>query len=412
MTGYLGLGSNVGDRRANLQAAVDALGAHGVAVTASSSTYDTDPVGEVLDQPAFLNACLRIETDLEPEALLDACKAVERELGRAPEGGVRHGPRPIDVDVLLLGDRELPLRAADAAARAGDERGASCSSRCSSSTSSCARPTATRLRDALARLRPRRGRAPPRLAAAAALDGRDRHALAPLARVRAAGDVAVPVGAQPQRQASAGRPARIGRMSPIVCISRIVARSGGRRRSAPRRRCTPSAIQPSTRSRWSGQRARGRRGRRRRRPRSGGARCARRRAPAAQHRARDRRQLRARRSRPSRCGAPRRRPQQPPGQRLEHLVAPALGPLDVRAPSPSAGYSGGSGTSPSRRRRIAREPTSFVAVERDRRNRPRAERSRWSAACIGGGSSTTSYGMPLSSSARSTAAHGCEPWTT
>jgi 2-amino-4-hydroxy-6-hydroxymethyldihydropteridine diphosphokinase len=102
--GYLGLGSNVGDRRANLQAAVDRLPAQGVAVLASSSTYDTDPVGLVLDQPAFLNACVRIETDLEPEALLDACKAVERELGRDLEGGIRHGPRPIDVDLLLLGD--------------------------------------------------------------------------------------------------------------------------------------------------------------------------------------------------------------------------------------------------------------------------------------------------------------------
>jgi 2-amino-4-hydroxy-6-hydroxymethyldihydropteridine diphosphokinase len=104
--GYLGLGSNVGDRRANLQAAADALPAHGVEVLASSSTYDTDPVGEVLDQPAFLNACLRIETVLGPEELLDACKAVERELGRDLEGGVRHGPRPIDVDLLLLGGVE------------------------------------------------------------------------------------------------------------------------------------------------------------------------------------------------------------------------------------------------------------------------------------------------------------------
>jgi 2-amino-4-hydroxy-6-hydroxymethyldihydropteridine diphosphokinase len=104
--GYLGLGSNVGDRRANLQAAVDRLPPQGVAVLASSSTFDTDPVGLVLDQPAFLNACIRIETDLEPEALLDACKAVERELGRDLEGGIRHGPRPIDVDLLLLGDTE------------------------------------------------------------------------------------------------------------------------------------------------------------------------------------------------------------------------------------------------------------------------------------------------------------------
>ena len=99
--GYLGLGSNVGDRRANLQAAVEELWTHGVMVLASSSVYETEPVGEVLDQREFFNACVRIETELEPEPLLDACKAVERALGREP-GGVRHGPRPIDVDVLLL----------------------------------------------------------------------------------------------------------------------------------------------------------------------------------------------------------------------------------------------------------------------------------------------------------------------
>ncbi|CAN5276875.1 2-amino-4-hydroxy-6-hydroxymethyldihydropteridinediphosphokinase [soil metagenome] len=103
---YLGLGSNVGDRRANLQAALAALPAHGVAVLASSATYDTDPVGEIREQPEFLNACLRVQTALDPEALLDACKAVERELGRAA-GGPRHGPRPIDVDLLLLGDIEF-----------------------------------------------------------------------------------------------------------------------------------------------------------------------------------------------------------------------------------------------------------------------------------------------------------------
>ena len=72
---------------------------------AASSVYQTAPVGEVLDQPDFLNACLRSRTELGPEELLDAAKAVERELGREP-GGVRHGQRPIDVDVLLLGDLE------------------------------------------------------------------------------------------------------------------------------------------------------------------------------------------------------------------------------------------------------------------------------------------------------------------
>jgi 2-amino-4-hydroxy-6-hydroxymethyldihydropteridine diphosphokinase len=65
--------------------------------------YETEPVGLVLDQPDFLNACLRVSTELDPEGLLDAAKAVEREVGRTA-GEVRHGPRVIDVDVLLLGD--------------------------------------------------------------------------------------------------------------------------------------------------------------------------------------------------------------------------------------------------------------------------------------------------------------------
>jgi 2-amino-4-hydroxy-6-hydroxymethyldihydropteridine diphosphokinase len=104
--GYLGLGSNEGDRLANLRAARAALPGRGIEVLASSSVFETAPQGEVTDQPDFLNACLRIRTGLEPERLLDACKAVERELGRTP-GGARHGPRPIDVDVLLLGGGEL-----------------------------------------------------------------------------------------------------------------------------------------------------------------------------------------------------------------------------------------------------------------------------------------------------------------
>ena len=106
MIGYLGLGSNVGDRRKALEDAVRLLPRHGVDVLTSSSVYETEPVGEVLDQREFFNACVRVETELGPEELLAACKAVERELGREP-GGVRHGPRPIDVDVLLLGDVEF-----------------------------------------------------------------------------------------------------------------------------------------------------------------------------------------------------------------------------------------------------------------------------------------------------------------
>jgi 2-amino-4-hydroxy-6-hydroxymethyldihydropteridine diphosphokinase len=103
--GYLGLGSNVGDRRGHLTAALRLLPDRGVEVLASSSVYETEPVGLVLDQRDFYNACIRVETDLGPEELLDACKAVERSLGREA-GGVRHGPRPIDVDVLLLGSLE------------------------------------------------------------------------------------------------------------------------------------------------------------------------------------------------------------------------------------------------------------------------------------------------------------------
>jgi 2-amino-4-hydroxy-6-hydroxymethyldihydropteridine diphosphokinase len=67
--------------------------------------YETQPVGLVPDQRDFFNACVRIETGHDPEQLLDACKAVERELGR-PTGGPRQGPRPIDLDVLLLDSLE------------------------------------------------------------------------------------------------------------------------------------------------------------------------------------------------------------------------------------------------------------------------------------------------------------------
>lgn len=105
MRGYLGLGSNVGDRLANLRAAVDALRERGVTVTKQSSVYETAPQGEILDQPDFLNAAVEIDTQLDPEELLDVCKEVERALGREP-GQPRHSPRPIDVDLLLLGDLE------------------------------------------------------------------------------------------------------------------------------------------------------------------------------------------------------------------------------------------------------------------------------------------------------------------
>jgi 2-amino-4-hydroxy-6-hydroxymethyldihydropteridine diphosphokinase len=105
-SGYLGLGSNVGDSAAHLRAAIELLGERGVEVEAVSSAYATEPVGEILDQPDFLNAAIRIRTELEPEQLLDVCKEVEAERGRAFDTP-RHSPRPLDVDLLLLGDIEL-----------------------------------------------------------------------------------------------------------------------------------------------------------------------------------------------------------------------------------------------------------------------------------------------------------------
>ncbi len=105
-TGYLGLGSNVGDPAAQLRAAVVLMPENEIKVEAISSTYLTEPVGEVLDQPDFLNAAVRIRTSLEPEELLEACKEIEAERGRSFDAP-RHSPRPLDLDLLLLGDVQL-----------------------------------------------------------------------------------------------------------------------------------------------------------------------------------------------------------------------------------------------------------------------------------------------------------------
>lgn len=102
-TAYLGLGSNVGDPPANLTRAIELLGAKGLPVEAVSSGYLTQPVGEVLDQPDFLNAVIAVGTELGPEDLLDLVKSVEAEMGRET-GLPRHSPRIIDIDLLLLGE--------------------------------------------------------------------------------------------------------------------------------------------------------------------------------------------------------------------------------------------------------------------------------------------------------------------
>lgn len=97
---YLGLGSNLGDRHETLQRAIDLLAERGVTTVASSSVWETDPVGGPEGQPAFLNAVIRVETEDDPRALLEAARAAEDACGRVR--AVHWGPRTLDVDVLLV----------------------------------------------------------------------------------------------------------------------------------------------------------------------------------------------------------------------------------------------------------------------------------------------------------------------
>jgi 2-amino-4-hydroxy-6-hydroxymethyldihydropteridine diphosphokinase len=103
---YVGLGANIGSRRATLERALELLEAEdGIEVVAVSSFRETDPVG-FLDQPRFLNAAAMLETELPPRELLGRLLAVERALGRTREGP-RFGPRTVDLDLLLYGDARL-----------------------------------------------------------------------------------------------------------------------------------------------------------------------------------------------------------------------------------------------------------------------------------------------------------------
>jgi len=101
---YLSLGSNIGDRSANIARAIAALGERGVSVTRESSLYETEPV-EFREQDWFLNSVIEGETELEPEELMKELLAIERSLGR--ERRVPKGPRVIDIDVLFYGDRVI-----------------------------------------------------------------------------------------------------------------------------------------------------------------------------------------------------------------------------------------------------------------------------------------------------------------
>jgi len=98
----LSLGSNIGSRRANLRAALERLAAADLVIERCSALYDTDPVGEITDQRSFLNMCVLARTQLPAAQLLARCKAIELALGRDPDAP-RHAPRPVDIDILLLG---------------------------------------------------------------------------------------------------------------------------------------------------------------------------------------------------------------------------------------------------------------------------------------------------------------------
>lgn len=109
-TAYLGLGSNLGDRVANLASALDALERAGLTVEAVSSVYDTPPWGEpppgLTEPPRYANAAAAVRLDLEPVDLLRLCKGIEVAAGRDLHA-LRNAPRVLDLDVLLLGDVEM-----------------------------------------------------------------------------------------------------------------------------------------------------------------------------------------------------------------------------------------------------------------------------------------------------------------
>lgn len=103
---YVGLGANLGDRERTLRAAVDALGAEpGIGVVAVSTLRETDPVG-VGEQPRFLNGAVVLDTTLTPDELLERLLALEQRFGRIRRPG-EHGPRTLDLDLLLYGDEVI-----------------------------------------------------------------------------------------------------------------------------------------------------------------------------------------------------------------------------------------------------------------------------------------------------------------
>jgi 2-amino-4-hydroxy-6-hydroxymethyldihydropteridine diphosphokinase len=106
MIGYLSLGSNIGDRKASLCRALQAIEGNGNQLLACSAVYQTQPL-EIPNQPDFLNLVAKIETFWPPQKLLECCQQVEREMGRVRN--MRYGPRIIDIDILLLDNLQIEL---------------------------------------------------------------------------------------------------------------------------------------------------------------------------------------------------------------------------------------------------------------------------------------------------------------
>ncbi len=104
-TAYIGLGANLGDRATNLENAVKRLELiAGVHIIEVAPVIETEPVGGPPGQAPYLNTVAAVETELEPEALLAACLAIEQALGRARGSETRWGPRTLDLDLLLYGE--------------------------------------------------------------------------------------------------------------------------------------------------------------------------------------------------------------------------------------------------------------------------------------------------------------------
>ncbi|TET54421.1 MAG: 2-amino-4-hydroxy-6-hydroxymethyldihydropteridine diphosphokinase [Actinobacteria bacterium] len=101
---FLGLGTNIGDKRANLKQAISELKKNKVEIEKISSVYETEPIG-VKEQGWFYNMVIKAQTDLSPEELLFSIKNIEKEMGR--EAAKRWGPRLIDIDLLLYDDLSL-----------------------------------------------------------------------------------------------------------------------------------------------------------------------------------------------------------------------------------------------------------------------------------------------------------------